>query len=95
MPVVGGFGGDMTVVAAYAFGLILIYVLGRMFFMPLKLVFKLIYNALIGGAMLWVVNFLGAYIGFAIVINPLTALVAGFLGIPGVILLILFKIFIT
>ena len=95
MPVVGGFGGDMTVVAAYAFGLILIYVLGRMFFMPLKLVFKLIYNALIGGAMLWVVNFLGAHIGFAIVINPLTALVAGFLGLPGVVLLILFKIFIA
>lgn len=95
MPVVGGFGGDMTVVAAYAFGLILIYVLGRMFFMPLKLVFNLIYNALIGGVMLWVVNFLGSYYAFSIAINPFTALVAGFLGIPGVALLILFKLFIA
>jgi inhibitor of the pro-sigma K processing machinery len=63
--------------------------------MPIKLVFRLVYNALIGGAMLWVVNFVGGHIGFTIAINPVTALVAGFLGLPGVILLILFKIFIA
>lgn len=95
MPVFTGLGSDATVIAAYVFGLVLIYVLGRMFFMPLKLVFKLLYNALIGGVMLWVVNFLGGYIGFTLTINPLTALVAGFLGLPGVVLLILVKLFIV
>lgn len=85
---------EFNVVLAYIFGIILIYLVGRIFFMPIKLVLRLIYNGLIGGAMLWVINFVGAYIGFSIAINPITALVAGFLGMPGVIILILFKVFI-
>lgn len=87
--------GEFNVIFAYAFGIILIYLIGRIFLMPLKLIFRLIYNGIIGGIMLWVVNIVGGYIGFAIGINVITALIAGFLGIPGVILLILFKIFIA
>ena len=87
--------GDFNVLLAYVFGIILIYLVGRMFLMPIKLIFRLVYNALIGGAMLWLLNFVGTYIGFNIPINPITALVAGFLGLPGVILLILFKVFIV
>lgn len=87
--------GSFQVVLAYIFGIILIYLVGRIFVMPIKFVFKLIYNGLIGGIMLWVLNLLGSYIGFTIGINPLTALIAGFLGLPGLLLLILFKIFIV
>lgn len=94
MPANGGFSGDMTIIAAYIFGIILLYVLGRMFLVPLKLIFKLIYNALIGGAMLWAVNYIGGHFAFSIAINPLTAVIAGFLGLPGVLLLILIKLFI-
>lgn len=85
---------DLNVILAYAFGIFLIFLIGRIFLMPLKLVLRLIYNGLIGGAMLWVLNFFGAYFGFSIAINVITALVAGFLGLPGVIILILFKLFI-
>ncbi|MDF2568862.1 MAG: pro-sigmaK processing inhibitor BofA [Sporomusa sp.] len=88
-------GLEFNVIIAYVFGIILIYLIGRVFLMPIKLVFRLIYNGLVGGVMLWAVNFVGSYIGFTIGINPITALVAGFLGFPGVILLILFKIFIN
>jgi inhibitor of the pro-sigma K processing machinery len=90
----GGFG-EYNVIFAYVFGIILLYVIGRMFLMPIKLIFRLIYNALIGGVMLWALNFIGLHIGFTIAINPITALVAGFLGLPGVILLILFKLFVA
>ncbi|AJQ29830.1 MULTISPECIES: pro-sigmaK processing inhibitor BofA family protein [Pelosinus] len=90
----GGFG-EFNVILAYVFGIILLYVVGRMFLMPIKLIFRLIYNGLIGGAMLWALNFVGLHIGFTIAINPITALVAGFLGLPGVILLILFKLFVA
>lgn len=86
---------ELNVIIAYAFGIILIYLIGRMLTMPIRLVFKLIYNGIVGGIMLWIVNFVGAYFNFTIGINPITALVAGFLGIPGVILLILFKLFIN
>lgn len=84
---------DISTIAAYLFGIILIYVVGRMLLMPFKLVIKLIYNALVGGILLWVFNFGGAFIVFTIPINIITALTVGFLGVPGVVLLILFKIF--
>jgi inhibitor of the pro-sigma K processing machinery len=86
---------ELNVIIAYAFGIVLIYLVGRMLTMPIRIVFKLIYNGIVGGVMLWIVNFVGAYFNFTIGINPITALVAGFLGIPGVILLILFKLFIN
>jgi inhibitor of the pro-sigma K processing machinery len=82
---------DYNVIIAYVFGIGLIYLVGRLMLMPIKFMVKLIYNGLIGGAMLWGVNFVGAYIGFGVAINPLTALVAGFLGVPGVILLVVIK----
>lgn len=85
---------ELNVIIAYAFGIVLLYLIGRIFLMPIRLILRLVYNGLIGGAMLWVVNFVGGHIGFTIAINPITALVAGFLGLPGVILLILFKIFV-
>lgn len=85
---------ELNIILAYAFGIVLIYLIGRVFFMPIKLVLRLIYNGLIGGVMLWVLNFVGAYFGFTIAINPITALIAGFLGMPGIIILVLFKLFI-
>ncbi|MCE5286620.1 MAG: pro-sigmaK processing inhibitor BofA family protein [Pelosinus sp.] len=88
-------GMEWSVLLAFAVGIVLIYLVGRMFLMPVRLVFRLIYNGLIGGIMLWVVNLIGSYIGFTIAINPLSALIAGFLGLPGVVLLILFKLFIA
>jgi inhibitor of the pro-sigma K processing machinery len=95
MPNLPALGGDFNIIIAYLFGIFLIYLVGRMLLMPIKLVFRLVYNAILGGIMLMVLNFVGGYIGFTIAINPITALIAGFLGIPGVILLILFKVFIA
>ena len=83
---------ELSVIAAYVVGILAIYFIGKMFLMPVRMVWKLIYNGIIGGIMLWVVNFVGASFGFTIGINFVSALVAGFLGIPGVILLILFKV---
>jgi len=80
------------VILAYVAGIILIYIVARLFLMPVKFVFKLIYNGIIGGALLWGVNFLGAYISFNMPITIWKALIAGFLGIPGVVGLILYKI---
>ncbi|MGI6093245.1 MAG: pro-sigmaK processing inhibitor BofA [Veillonellaceae bacterium] len=85
---------ELNIVLAYAFGILLIFLIGRVFLMPIKLVLRLIYNGLIGGIMLWVLNFVGAYFDFSIAINPITALVAGFLGMPGIIILVLFKLLI-
>ncbi|MGI5857956.1 MAG: pro-sigmaK processing inhibitor BofA family protein [Tepidanaerobacteraceae bacterium] len=82
---------DYAAVLAYAFGLLLLYVVGRVLIMPLKIVVKLIYNALIGGVVLLILNFIGGYIGLHIALNPITALLVGFLGVPGVIMLLVIQ----
>lgn len=60
---------------------------------PLKLLFKLVGNGILGAILLVVVNLIGKGFGFYIAINLWTALIAGFFGIPGVIVMVLFKMF--
>lgn len=70
-----------------------LYVLVKVFSWPLKILFKLIINAVLGVVLLVIVNLIGRYFSFSIGINAITALIAGFFGIPGVIFLIIFKLF--
>lgn len=78
---------DFQVIAAYLFGILLLYVLARLLFVPLKYIGRLLLNAVIGLLLLLLFNWIGGYFGLHLAINPVTALVAGFLGVPGVILL--------
>lgn len=82
---------DFAAILAYAVGLILLYIVGRILIMPLKIIMKLVFNALIGGITLLLLNFLGGYIGLHIALNPVTAIIAGFLGVPGIIMLLILK----
>lgn len=59
----------------------------------LKWPFKIIINGIIGIVLLYIANILGSYLGFVIAINWITALIAGFLGVPGVIFLIIYQLF--
>ena len=59
--------------------------------MPLKFILRLLYNGIIGGLMLWVLNLVGGFFNVGVAINPITALIAGFLGIPGVLLLLVLQ----
>lgn len=72
-------------------GLLLLYLVIKF----LKLPFKILFNGVIGIVLLYITNWIGAYLGFdiGIGINAVTALIAGFLGVPGVIFLIIFKLF--
>ncbi len=79
------------VILAYAAGLVLLYVVGWFLLVPLKVILKLIYNAIIGGIILWLLNLVGGLIGISVAINPVTALIVGFLGIPGIILILILQ----
>lgn len=76
----------------YAIGLALLYVVGIILVFPIKKIFKLIGNGILGGLTLLVFNFVGQHFGLGIVINPLNAIVVGFLGVPGVILLLILQL---
>lgn len=58
----------------------------------LKWPIKILVNGVIGIVLLYIVNYIGTYFNFYININPITALIAGFLGIPGVIFLVIFNL---
>ena len=86
-----GLNIEFTVILAYAFGLILLYIIGWLLIVPIRVILKLIANAIVGGITLIVLNFIGGFIGISIGINPITALVVGVLGVPGVILLLVIQ----
>lgn len=66
----------------------------------LKWPIKILINGIVGVVILYVVNFIiaklklfGININFSLAINPITALIAGFFGVPGVIVLIIIGAF--
>ena len=81
----------VKIILSYAFGLILLYLIGMLLVVPIKMLIKLVWNGILGGILLFIVNLIGNFIGISLVINPITALIAGFLGIPGVILLLILQ----
>jgi inhibitor of the pro-sigma K processing machinery len=81
---------QLFVVAAFI--LLLVLITARILVKPLRLLVKIIFNSFIGLLMLLVFNFIGGLIGFTIPVNIVTVLLAGFLGIPGLILLIVVQI---
>lgn len=56
-----------------------------------KLIWKLAVNSLSGFICLWLLNLASGLTGIEFEINFITALVVGFLGIPGILLLLVFQ----
>lgn len=80
-----------SVIIGYALGLILLYFVGWLLLVPLKTILKFIYNGILGGIILWILNLIGGLIHVTVAINPITALIVGFLGVPGIILILLLQ----
>ena len=85
----------VPIIVAYAVGILLILLFGRILVIPLKIVLKLVYKGLIGGLVLWLVNLIGSPMGFSLPITVWTALLVGLLGLPGVALLIVYYMFLV
>jgi inhibitor of the pro-sigma K processing machinery len=81
----------VNVVIAALFTLVILYLVAQVFLKPIKLLWKLIFNSAIGVVLLLLINFIGAAFAFVLPVNIITVLIAGFLGIPGILLLICFQ----
>ena len=68
---------------------LLILLVIRIFKKPIRFVFKLLFNTVLGYIVLILVNHFGMYVGVSLPIDLLKAVIVGFLGLPGVILLLL------
>ena len=84
-------GMDWWAVGTYVVALLLLFLGGKLFRVPIKVLGRLLFNAVLGGIALIIVNLLGGFVGIAVGINPVTALCAGILGIPGVALLLVLQ----
>ena len=69
-----------------------IMLFGKMLILPIKLVIKLILNSAIGGLIIIITNWVGAIFNLHIGLNIFTAIFVGILGVPGAILLLIFKL---
>lgn len=86
-------GLQIGVLLTYAGAIILIFIVGKLFVWPIKLVLKLLASSLIAGAAIVLINTAGTGLGIAIPLNVLNALAAGVLGIPGLVMLLIFSLF--
>jgi len=82
----------LNLTLAGIFLLVVIYIGAQLIMKPLKLISKLLINSVIGILLLLLVNYGGSFFGFELPINIITILVAGFLGIPGILLLVSFQL---
>lgn len=84
------FGLQASVLLTYAGAVLLLFLLGKIFLWPLKLILKLVMSSVIGGVILLAVNLVAGTVGLVLIpLNLITALAVGILGIPGVILLLI------
>lgn len=75
----------IVVIAAIVLAVILVL---RLLSKPIRFVFKLLINTMLGFVLLWLINFFGGEKGIELSLTLVNALVVGFLGIPGVLLLL-------
>lgn len=61
----------------------------RVFLKPIKKIFKFLLHAAFGFILLFLVNYFGAAIGVGLELSLLNCLITGFLGIPGIVILLL------
>lgn len=78
----------------YGLGILLAMLTLRLIFHSFRFVVKMAVNIFLGGIILMMINALCNGLGISgIDLNPLSAFIAGFFGLPGVIFLAIFKIF--
>ena len=79
-------------ITAFCIGLLLLFVLVRLFLTPIRLAIKLFLNSLAGGLLLLIINLAGSMAGINIGVNLATCALTGTLGVPGIALLLFLQI---
>jgi len=80
-------------IASFGVGLALICLTGYLLLVPMKFLWRILAGGVLGALALMVVNLAGSLLGFAVSVNPFTAMAVGFLGLPGAILVIALQLF--
>lgn len=82
----------MSSILVYILAVIGICLIAKLLSAPIKIVFKLFANAIIGAIALIIINYIGSFFAFHIDLNFISALIAGALGVPGIIILFILEL---
>lgn len=80
---------DLAFILPFLATVLVVFIILKILSLPMKLIIKLLINALIGAIVIWLINLIGANFDFSLTLNWVTALIVGILGIPGVIILLI------
>ena len=79
-------------IIVYISCIIFLFLIGKIFIIPLKSIFKIICNSILGGLLIFIVNAIGSVWSFHIGLNIGTAIVTGILGVLRLYFINFFKI---
>jgi len=82
---------DLNIILAFVFGLMVLYLLARILVYPARILAKAVGNSLVGAVLLLIFNLVGGLLGLSLSVNVLSALVVGFLGVPGLLTLLIIQ----
>ena len=85
---------DYNSIIAFIACIFFIFIVGKIFILPLKTILKFLLNSVVGGIIIFIVNLIGGFWNFHIGLNILTSIIVGILGVPGTILVIMIKLLI-
>lgn len=72
-------------------GIVILFVVLKLLALSAAIILKLVVNGILGLILLYVFNLVGGIFGLGLEVTTINALVAGFFGIPGIIVLLLLK----
>lgn len=82
----------MEKIASLAIPILLTCLLIRVIMLPIKWFWKVFLNSACGFLCLWLMNSIAGFTGIFFPVNVVTVLTAGFLGLPGILLLALVQV---
>lgn len=85
---------DFNSIIAYIACIFFLFIFGKVFIVPIKTILKLVLNSVLGGLVIFLINFIGSFFNFHIGLNLITSIFIGILGIPGAIVIVIIKLLI-
>ncbi|MDR3085507.1 MAG: pro-sigmaK processing inhibitor BofA family protein [Christensenellaceae bacterium] len=82
---------EWDVVVFFIVGILILYGVGWLLLVPLRRVLWFLFNSIAGILSLLLLGSLGSGIGIVAVANPFSAVMTGFLGLPGLVLVLLIQ----
>ena len=74
---------DYNSIIAFIACIFFIFIVGKIFILPLKTILKFILNSVVGGIIIFIINLIGGFWNFHIGLNIFTSIIVGILGFQG------------